>query len=401
MINIRNMFPSRIIIIAALMLYFMILPAKAGLEISPGSLSPQPVEPGHDILLSVNLASENSDSNSVSIEIFPDSPILLKNENDRLIHVGNIIKYNTYVQTYRLHVDPRAPSGEYDIDLRARWSGNDQMQETNKTIKVTVRGNPQLAISDISISPGLISPQDTFELAFTISNQGTGVARDILISAATGTLPFVTAGADTKVMKTINPGETDRLSFSIMVKDNADISSYSIPLRMEYKDENGKNISTQNLVGVKVLGRANLSIANIKTEPQNPVKDDVVTMTMRIENSGTGDAKSAKMVISVPHEGNKTVFLGKIKPDDDTPALFTFKASESGNIPFSATVEFEDDLGIHSKTWELNQYVYGGSGNSLAAPAGLLAITAGVATYYLNRRKKTGHLSMVHEIIWM
>lgn len=388
MVNIRDKFHSKIIMAAVLMFIFMTLPANAELEIVLNNISPQPVEPGHDFMLSVNLANENTEIKAVTLKILPDSPIILKDEKDRVVDAGNIIEYGAVAQTYRLHIDPRAPSGEYEIDLRARWSGNDQMRETNKTIKVMVRGIPQLAISNITINPENISPQDTFELTFTVSNEGTGIAREIMIGTATAGLPFAASGADTQIIKALEPGEEKLLSYRVMVKDKADISSYSLPIRMDYKDENGKNISSQSLVGVKVLGRAKLSIANIKTEPQNPVKNEFVTVTMRIENSGTGDAKSAKMIVAIPSEGNKTVFLGKIKPNDDAPAVFTFRATENGNIPFSVTSEFEDDLGTHMQTWELNQYVYGRNENNIAAPAGVLAIAAGTTSYFLFRRKK-------------
>ncbi|NJD75605.1 MAG: hypothetical protein FIB08_00725 [Candidatus Methanoperedens sp.] len=388
MVNIRNMFLSRIIVTALLMLVFVIAPVNAELEIVLDSISPQPVEPGHDLTLSVNLDSDNTDAKDVTLTILPDSPIRLKNENDQIIGIGNIIKNGAVAKIFQLHVDPRAPTGSYDIDFRARWSSNDLMRETNKTVKVLVRGNPQLAVSNISINPELISPQDTFELAFTVSNEGTGIARDITVGAATAGLPFVTGGADTKVIKALDPGESNRMNYNFIVKDKTDISSYSIPIKMEYKDENGKNISSQSQVGVKVLGRAKLSIANIKTEPQNPAKDDLVTVTMRIENSGTGDAKSARVIVAVPSEGNKTVFLGKIKPNDDAPAVFTFLAAESGDIPYSATVEFEDDLGVHNQTWVLSQYVYSRNGNDIAVPIGILAITGGATAYYLSRRKK-------------
>ncbi|HEY9206326.1 MAG TPA: COG1361 S-layer family protein [Candidatus Methanoperedens sp.] len=390
MVNIGNKFLSKIIMAAALMLVFITLPANAELEIVLDSISPQPVEPGQDFLLSVNLANGNTEVKAVTLEILPDSPMILKDEKDRVVDAGNIIKYSAFAKIYNLHIDPHAHSGEYDIDFRTSWLDNDQMRKTNKTIKVVVRGIPQLAISNITINPEHISPQDTFDLAFTVSNEGSGIARDILVGAATAGLPFVTDGVDTKVIKALEPGESNRLNYYVMVKDKADISSYSLPIKMEYKDENGKNISSQSLVGVKVLGSAKLSIASIKTEPQNPAKDELVTVTMRIENSGTGDAKSAKMIVTIPFEGNKTVFLGKIKPNDDAPAVFTFKASESGNVPFSVTSEFEDDLGVHTQTWALNQYVYGGNGNNIAASAGVLAIVGGTTAFFLFRRKKTG-----------
>ncbi|NJD54107.1 MAG: hypothetical protein FIB07_14725 [Candidatus Methanoperedens sp.] len=388
MVDIKSINNIKYVIAATLAIIFIINPVNAELEVVLDSLSPQPVEPGQDFVLSVTLSNENSDVSDVALTILPDSYIILKNENDRVTTIGNIIKYGAFAKTYRLHADSNAVSGSYEIDLSARWLNNGQLRISNKTISVIVRGMPQLAISNITIAPEPISPLDTFDLAFVVSNRGTGIARDVTISTVTEGLPFVTVGTNTEVIKTLVRDEENQLGFRIMVKDKADISSYSLPIKMEYKDENGTNISSQSMVGVKVLGRAKLSIANIKTEPQNPSQGEHFTVTMRIENSGTGDAKSAKITFITPLEGNKTAFLGKIKPNDDAPAIFTFIASESGNIPYSASVEFEDDLGIHTQTWELNQYVSGKEGNSLMSSASIIAVVVAAIFYRFGWKKR-------------
>ena len=328
----------------------MIVPANAELEIVLDQLSPQPVEPGQDLTLSVRLENENSDMENVRLEIVPDSPIKLKNENERIIDEGRIIKYGAVTETYLLHVDPLAASGTYEIEFRSRWSGNDMSTETNKTFKVLVRGAPQLMISNITVNPGRISPKDKFDLTFQVSNEGTGMAREVQVSADMSDLPFVSLDADTKVIKRLDPGETIQLNYPIQVKDKTEISSYSIPIKMDYKDENGKNISSKSLAGIRVLGKAELAISDIKIEPQNPVIGDLVTVNMRIENSGTGEAKSVKIKLDAPFEGTKSAFLGKIKPDDDAPGIFTFYATKDGNIPLSASIEYEDDLGMRTVT---------------------------------------------------
>ncbi|MFZ3058632.1 MAG: COG1361 S-layer family protein [Candidatus Methanoperedens sp.] len=374
--------------VAVFALIFMIAPANAELEIVLDQLSPQPVEPGQDLTLSVRIENEFSDIDNVILEILPDSPIKLKNENDRIIDEGRIIKYGAVAETYLLHVDPLAASGSYDIEFRARWFSNDMFRETNKTFKVMVRGAPQLMISNITINPERISPKDKFDITFSVSNDGTGTARDVQVSAVTSGLPFVPVDADTKNVKRLNPGESIQMSYAIQVKDKTEISSYSIPIRMDYKDENGENISSKSFAGVRVLGKAELAISYLKIEPQNPVKGDLVTVNMRIENSGTGEAKSVKVSLDVPFEGTRTAFLGKIKPDDDAPGVFTFYAEKSGDIPYSANIEFEDDLGVRTVTEPLNLYVRTPNKNGMAAPVIVtLPIIAG-GIYYLHRRKK-------------
>jgi len=375
------------ILFAAAVILLLIAPANAELDIILDKLSPQPVEPSQDLMLSVTLANGNVEANSVTLTIDPDSPIILKNENDRVINVGTIIKYGAVAETYLLHIDPRAFSGVYEIEFMARWMSNDQPRETNKTFKAMVQGVPHLAISNVTIDPEVISPKDMFNITFLLSNEGTGIAREVQISAITSGLPFVPAGADTKIIKILKPDEAIKLNFHLQVKDKTVISSYSIPIKMDYKDETGKNHSSQSLVGVKILGNAKLSIENIKIEPQNPVKGDPVTMTMRIENSGNGDARSAKVSLNIPFEGTKTAFLGKIKPDDDAPGVFTFYATESGDIPYTATIEFEDDIGKHTVSQALTLNVRGTNRNGIVIPIIVIVIAVGALIFYFSRRK--------------
>lgn len=375
------------IILAVLAILFLIAPANAELEIVLDELSPQPVEPGQDLTLAITLTNGNDDVNSATLTIIPDSSIILKNDNDRVINEGRIIKYGAVAETYLLHIDHRAVSGIYEIEFQAHWMSNDRQRETNKTFMVLVRGVPQLAISNITISPEQISPKDTFNLTFSLSNKGTGIARQVQVTVATDSLPFVPIGVDTKIIKYLDPDESIRLNYRLLVKDKTLISSYSIPIKMDYKDENGENTSSQSLVGVKVLGDAELSIGNIKTEPQNPVKGDLVTMTIRIENSGNGDARSAKVSLNIPFDGTKTAFLGKIKPDDDAPGVFTFNAEESGDIPYTATIEFEDDLGKHAVKETLTLNVRDTNNNDIIVPIIVVILAAGTILFYFSRRK--------------
>lgn len=377
------------ILLTVVAIMFLITPVNAELDIILDKLSPQPVELGQDITLAITLTNEGSDVNGVTLKILPDSPIILKNDNDRIINVGRIIKYGSVAETYLLHIDPRAVSGIYEIKFEAHWISNDQKRETNKTFNVLVRGVPQLAISNITIDPELISPKDMFNLTFLVSNEGTGIARDIAVSTATGGLPFAPAGSDTRIIKKLDPGESTPLNFRFLVKDKAEISSYPIPIKMEYKDENGKNTSSASFVGIRILGDAELSIGNIKTEPQNPVKGDLVTVTMRIENSGNGDAKSVKVSLDIPFEGTKTAFLGKIKPDDDAPGVFTFYATQRGDIPYNASIEFEDDLGRHTVKETLTLNVRNTNTNGIVIPVIVVALVAGAFVFYRIRRKKS------------
>ena len=361
---------------------------NADLVITVNELTPQPVEPGRDLVLSVTLDNRGGGvANGVTLTIVPDSPIILKSEKDRIMRFEKIIGHGARVETYLLHLDPAAVSGDYEIELGATWTDDDQRREQNLTVPVVVRGIPKLVISEITIDPETIKPEDTFDLSFLVSNEGTGTASTVQMTAALDDLPFVPVGADTRIIRKLEAGASERLSYRIMVSDAAEISAHTIPIKMCYDDESGGNISSQSSVGINVLGDADLCIASVKTSPENPASGDTVTLTFKIENSGHGDAESVKATIDIPFAGTKTAFLGKIEADDDAPGLFTFRATERGDIPYRAVISYKDDIGVHTTTEELSLYLGNGGNGGILIPALAAVALIVVGGLYLRRKR--------------
>ncbi len=242
-------------------------------------------------------------------------------------------------------------------------------------------------ISDITIEPEIIKPEDTFDLSFLVSNEGTGIASMAQVTVALDNLSAVPVGADTAIIRKLVAGASERLRYRIMVSDSAEISTHTIPIVMCYDDESGGNITSKSSVGINVVGDADLCIASVRTNPENPATGDVMTLMLQIENSGHGDAESVKVTIDIPFEGTRTAFLGKIDADDDAPCIFNFRATESGDIPYHAVISYKDDLGDHETTEELVLYV-GDSGNGdMLIPALAVAALIVVGAFYLRRKK--------------
>jgi len=361
---------------------------NADLVITVNELTPQPVEPGHDLLLAVTIDNRGGGAAEyVTLTIMPDSPIILKNENDQTMRFEKIIGYGARVETYLLHIDPAAFSGYYVIELGTTWTTDDQHREQNLTVPVVVRGAPKLMISEITIEPEIIKPEDTFDLSFRVSNEGTGTASTVQVTTALDNLSAVPVGADTAIIRKLVAGASERLSYRIMVSDSAEISAHTIPIVMRYDDESGGNVASQSSVGINVVGDADLCIASVKTSPENPASGDTVTLTFKIENSGHGDAESVKVTIDIPFEGTKTAFLGKIEADDDAPCMFTFHATESGDIPYHAVISYKDDIGDHTTTKELILYLGNGGNGDMLIPALAAGVLIIVGVFYLRRKK--------------
>ena len=363
-------------------------PGNADIKITVNELVPQPVEPGRDLVLSVTLGNYGRGAAEYMVlTIMPDSPITLKNENDRTMRFDKVIGYDARVETYLLHIDPAAVSGNYEIELGATWTDDGQHREQNLTVPVVVRGAPKLMISEITIEPEIIKPEDTFDLSFRVSNEGTGTASMAQVTVALDNLSAVPVGADTAIIRKLVAGASERLSYRIMVSDSAEISTHTIPIVMRYDDESGGNITSKSSVGINVVGDADLCIASVRTNPENPATGEVMTLMLQIENSGHGDAESVKVAIDIPFEGTRTAFLGKIEADDDAPCIFNFRATESGDIPYHAVISYEDDLGDHTTTVDLVLYVGDGGNGDMLIPALAVAALIVVGVFYLRRKK--------------
>nr|QNT35602.1 hypothetical protein BFFPPMPJ_00007 [uncultured Methanosarcinales archaeon] len=361
---------------------------NADLVITVNELTPQPVEPGRDLFLSVTIDNRGGGAAEyITLTIIPDSPIILKNENDRTMRFEKIIGYGARVETYLLHIDPAAVSGYYEIELGTTWTTDEANREQNLTVPVVVRGAPKLMISDITIEPEIIKPEDTFDLSFRVSNEGTGTASIAQVTVALDNLSAVPVGADTAIIRKLVAGASERLSYRIMVSDSAEISTHMIPIVMRYGDESGGNITSKSSVGINVVGDADLCIASVRTNPENPETGDVMTLMLRIENSGHGDAESVKITVDIPFEGTRIAFLGKIEADDDAPCIFNFRATESGDIPYQAVISYGDDLGEHTTTVELVLYVGDGGNSDMLIPALAVAALIVVVVFYLRGKK--------------
>ncbi len=254
---------------------------NADLVITVNELSPQPVEPGRDLVLSVTIDNRGGGvARGIVLTIMPDSRVILKNENDRVMRFEKIIGYGARVETYLLHIDPAAVTGNYEIELGTTWTTDGAHREQNLTVPVVVRGTPKLVISEITINPETIKPEDTFELSFRVSNEGTGTASTVQVTALLDNLPFVPACADTFVIRKLDAGASERMSYRILVSDAAEISAYTIPITMRCNDESGGNVTSQSSVGINVVGDADLCIASVKTNPENPATGDAMTLML-------------------------------------------------------------------------------------------------------------------------
>ncbi|MDY6964844.1 MAG: hypothetical protein SVM80_02575 [Halobacteriota archaeon] len=223
---------------------------------------------------------------------------------------------------------------------------------TSRTIKYPILINVNTDISTIKepalevekILPDYIKAGYSYVFTLKLTNKGLGRANDVKVLIVTdSSIPISMTSPNNYYIDGIEPGESYSLQIEFVSDKNADLGLFTIPVAIEYNGVNGITKQQGEAVGVQIKGGPEISIASISHDPAKIVKGDFVTLVIKVENTGTGEAKSAKANINLPVDGVKGVFLGKIEPDENVPAVFTFDATETGRHLYSVTIEYEDD----------------------------------------------------------
>ncbi|MBU0461095.1 MAG: hypothetical protein KJ574_00770, partial [Nanoarchaeota archaeon] len=242
---------------------------------------------------------------------------------------------------YYLVVDANAVSGIYPIKFTATIDGKAKVE---KEVSIRVTGVPDLIFESDAVTR-LVKPNDIFTADMTLTNIGTGKARNIKVTTSSD--DFILLGSGLELIDELKPGRSTNTALEFSVGDEVIPDSYNVPILFDFTDENGaEHNMTQNL-GVKLANYGEVYLQNVKTTPSQVNVGEAFTLQVRVENVGTGDAKNVKAVLESSFGGAKEAFIGRLEKDDDAPGIFTLTALGPGNINNKLTITYTDDFGEH------------------------------------------------------
>lgn len=353
---------------------------------------------------SVSLVFSNAASGAAyNIKVYITPGIYVVPEKN-YFELGSIGPGSSQSTTLNFNIDGSAVSGNSFITLDVKYNldGTSGEQESVVTIPITIYREPILQLSNVAFnvlenltdfrdaenrrfsSTTRIKPDDTILMSFNIANVGAGGAKDVRISLQNSSA-FTYVGSNELYSASIPPSGSQSFSFIIRVGSNANPGIYSIPLQLSYNFEDGKQNKTESkLAQMEIFGKANLGISNIKTDPASLTQGDFASLIVKVENTGTGDAKSVRVSIDSPFLKNQ-VSLGKIAADEDASAVFAFGANNAGDLPYTLTVDYTDDFGKNSINDTEKLTVYGKSADGTIY---IVAIAAVLIIGYLAYARK-------------
>jgi len=202
--------------------------------------------------------------------------------------------------------------------------------------------------------PASVNPGDSFQVGLNLMNAGVLRAGQVILSLNTSSTSIGVTGSNTLVLNDLEGGATKDITIDFITDKKAPIGLQKITLLFTYQLPDGTATSQTEVIEVPVKGRAELGLVTVDTNPSRVTEKAPFDLTIRIENTGTGDAEKVSARIDLPVEGKKETFIGKIKPGNDAPAVFLLEGAPAGNLRYTLNITYTDDMGTHTVMRDMN-----------------------------------------------
>lgn len=206
--------------------------------------------------------------------------------------------------------------------------------------------------------PAAVDPGDPFTITLTLLNEGQAGANDISVHINASPQAIAPKASENYYVPKLDPGEELTYSIPFETDVNAPLGLEPIFVVIDYLSADLTPFQQVSTIGVPIVGRADMGVASVRTEPSLVSAGDRVDLTIRIENTGTADARSVRATIDdLNLSGTKEAFLGTIEPGNDGPAVFSLQTEREGDYPYALTIRYSDDYGTHTARQPLRMVV--------------------------------------------
>jgi len=201
---------------------------------------------------------------------------------------------------------------------------------------------------------GSVNPGDEIPVTLTVSNAGQTLADDVTLQIENVSATVAPKNSDAYHLGTILAGGQKTVNMALLSDKKTDAGLVRIPVTISYHAIDGSERTQQTGIDLIMKGKAELGFVSVDTNPPRLSENTPFDLTIRVENTGTGEAKQVSATVDLPVEGKKEAFIGKIKPGNDAPVIFLLEGAQAGNHPYTLTIHYTDDMGVHTMTREMD-----------------------------------------------
>jgi hypothetical protein len=260
-------------------------------------------------------------------------------------------------QTIRITFLIRAPAkaGLYFPEV---WIDTRGGRSTRYPVPVNV--NTPIAVARLAVlgtavtTPDAVKPGELVSVRLDLINSGESAADRVIVRIGNASTSIRSKDAELYHIRSIPAGGHEPVDLTLITDRKAEPGLATVPVTITYYTTDGSEHTEQAHINLLVQGEVEMGIASLETSPERIVAGEPFNLIIRIENAGTGDAKSVDAKIDLPLSGTREAFLGKIKPGNDAPALFRLGGAPAGEHQYTVTITYNDEWGDHEVTHPLS-----------------------------------------------
>lgn len=356
---------------------------------------PAPVEPGGYVEIWVSITNLGTTSEDFRIEFFPEYPFALAEGEDEVKTLQALPSDENAVIKYKLIVAHDAPNK--DMPVKFQYQFGDSFVWTRLEGEISIRtAGALLTVDEYSTTPDAIQPGDFIKVDLELKNHGKITVKDIDVTLDLDESVIAPIGSgNTKRIKEILPGETEKVSFSLIADTSAEIKVYSIPLKLDYKDIRNTEYSDESRISLIMSAEPDLMVVVDSTEVTAPDKPGAVTL--KIINKGISDLKylNTRLVSTDQYavlSPSNEEYIGNLDSDDFETFEFIIKPKVK-DVRLNVVVDFKDPYNKdYSKTFDLPLRIVSkaelGEKKSYTGTIIITLLVLAVVIYWWYRRRK-------------
>ena len=257
---------------------------------------------------------------------------------------------------------------------------------------VPVNVNTAIAVARLAVlstavtTPDAVKPGEQAAVRLDLINSGESAAERIIVRIGNASTSVRPMDAELYHIRTIPADNHEPIDITLITDRKAEPGIARVPVTLTYSTIDGSGHTEHTAINLLIRGEVEIGIASIETSPERIVSGQPFNLIIRIENAGTGDAKSVNARIDLPLSGTREAFLGKIKPGNDAPALFRLGSAQAGDHPYNVTIVYNDEWGDHTVTYPLSLSVAPADYSGIIITVAVLMLLAAGAWWVFIRK---------------
>ena len=325
-----------------MILTLTVAPAEA-ISVKLMKYDPYPANAGEYVTVWIKIENPGlgSPSKDVQLRVVPEYPFSLEPGETGLEEIGMLSMNDFALFDFRLRVDEDAIDGKNTLKVEYRDGVDVTWSEVELSLEVE-SDRVDFEIADIDSVPLRLKPgDDDAKIIVEIQNIGDGDAECVKsrLTLPTG-LDASDSYSDISNLGTVAADTSSQAIFYIDVEESVQPGEHIATITLDYMDKDSDEYKEETLdLRIPVKETPLFDIVSSEIAPGTLTAGDMVTLTMRIKNTGSEEAESVRVRAMLKSEqpfdfsnGNAFDYVGDLEIGEIGEAVLEFEVEDDAAL---------------------------------------------------------------------